>query len=87
MKLPCMEVVKNSVVRCSQYHLTYYKVYSIYRRTGFNCETLIIANCEIISSSQKIETQTKIYAINVTWISFTPVDSQFFSVLSSQSEP
>ena len=26
-----------------------------YRRTGFNCETLIIANCEIISSSQKLK--------------------------------
>ena len=30
-----------------------------YRRTGFNCETLIIANCEIISSSQKLKRKQK----------------------------
>ncbi len=30
---------------------------STYRITGFNCDSLIIANCEFISSSQKIETQ------------------------------
>ncbi len=26
-----------------------------YRRSGFNCEYAIIANCEFISSSQKLE--------------------------------
>ena len=31
----------------------------IYRRTGFNCETLIIANCEIISSSQILKRKQK----------------------------
>ena len=33
--------------------------YRQYRRTGFNCETLIIANCEIISSSQKLKRKQK----------------------------
>ncbi len=35
----------------------------IYRRLGFDCEYAIIANCEFISSSQKLE-RKKMYAIN-----------------------
>ncbi len=31
-----------------------------YRRSGFNCE---YANCEFISSSQKLERKKKMYAI------------------------
>ncbi len=30
-------------------------VLECYRRSGFNCEYVIIANCEFISSSQKLE--------------------------------
>ncbi len=36
----------------------------LYRRSGFNCEYAIIANCEFISSSQKLERKKKMYAIN-----------------------
>ena len=35
---------------------------NIYRRTGFNCENLIIANCEFFQSSQTFDSQT--YSIN-----------------------
>ena len=34
-------------------------MYTVYRRTGFKCETLIIANCEIISISQKLKRKQK----------------------------
>ena len=34
----------------------------MYRRTGFNCENLIIANCEFFLSSQTFDSQT--YSIN-----------------------
>ena len=37
----------------------FHNIYTVYRRTGFNCETLIIANCEIISSSQKLKHKQK----------------------------
>ena len=33
-----------------------------YRRTGFNCDNLIIANCEFFYSSQTFDSQT--YSIN-----------------------
>ena len=54
----------------------------IYRRPGFNCET---NNCELRDYFEfaKIEMQTKLYAINDTWITFTPAVSSFqFSELA-----
>ncbi len=33
----------------------------LYHRSGFNCEYPIIANCEFISSSQKLERKKKMY--------------------------
>ena len=36
---------------------------SVYRRTGFNCESPIIALCEIISESQKLKAQRKHFVI------------------------
>ena len=36
---------------------------NMYRRTGFNCENLIIANCEFFYSSQTFDSQKISYAI------------------------
>ena len=34
------------------------------RRTGFNCENVLIANCEFLLSSQLLEMQEQSYTIN-----------------------
>ena len=36
----------------------------IYRRSGFDCEILLIANCEFFLNSQSKESQEKEYSIN-----------------------
>ncbi len=39
-----------------------------YRRLGFDCEILLIANCEFLHNSQSNESQLKEYAMNITRI-------------------
>ena len=39
-------------------------VYIVYRRSGFDCEILLIANCEFFHNSQSKESQEKDYSIN-----------------------
>ena len=42
-----------------------FKVYpTLYCRSGFDCEILLIANCEFFHNSQSKESQEKEYAIN-----------------------
>ena len=53
-----------------------------YRRTGFNCETLIIANCEIISSSQKLKCKQKFTRSMTRGLVLHPADSSL--LFSSQ---
>ena len=36
----------------------------LYRRSGFDCEILLIANCEFFHNSQSKESQEKDYSIN-----------------------
>ena len=40
----------------------------VYRRSGFDCEILLIANCEFLHNSQSKESQLKEYAMNITRI-------------------
>ena len=43
-------------------------IYYYYRRPGFDCEVLLIANCEFFHNSQSKESQEKEYAINNNYI-------------------
>ena len=42
----------------------YRYIYPLYRRSGFDCEILLIANCEFFHNSQSKELQEKEYSIN-----------------------
>ena len=39
-------------------------IVTFYRRSGFDCEILLIANCEFFHNSQSKESQEKEYSIN-----------------------
>ena len=51
-------------ILCTTVYSIYGTMWCIYRRSGFDCEILLIANCEFFHNSQSKESQEKEYAIN-----------------------
>ena len=53
----CVQVLGGVYMVCS-------KDFACYRRSSFDCEILLIANCEFFHNSQSKESQEKDYSIN-----------------------
>ena len=56
---PCPRLVENGAATdwCEPLNSSFHSGFVYYRRSGFNCEILLNANCEFFKSSQLIDSQ------------------------------